>query len=156
MAIGGLVTGYIGTSMLPILIIAAIAIPNLLRSRMAANEASAVGSLRTYNSAMLTYSNACPDIGYPASLQSLGPGSRDCSHLDLVSEQLAAPLPVRNGYRFVYSPEQDADRINSSYRILAAPVQPGTTGVRYFLTNQTGVIRASVGIAANAASEPLE
>jgi hypothetical protein len=117
---------------------------------------SAVGGLRTYNSAMLTYSNAGPDIGYPASLQSLGPGSRDCSRLDLVSEQLAAPLAVRNGYRFVYSPEQDADRINWSYRILAAPVEPGATGVRYFFTDQTAVIRASVGIPANAASKPLE
>lgn len=50
-----------------LLIIAAIAIPNLLRSTMAANEASAVGSLRTYNTAMVRYSRACPEIGYPAS-----------------------------------------------------------------------------------------
>jgi type IV pilus assembly protein PilA len=156
MAIGGLVTGYMGISILPILIIAAIAIPNPLRSRMAANEASAVGSLRTYNTAMATYSSACPDVGYPASLQSLGPGSRDCSHLDVISDQLAAPLPERSGYRFVYAPRQDANRINSSYRILAVPVQPGTTGMRYFFMDQTGVIRASVGSPANAASEPLQ
>ena len=57
MAIAGLVLGYIGFAAIPfILIIAAIAIPNLLRARMAANEASAVGSLRTINVAALSYS----------------------------------------------------------------------------------------------------
>jgi type IV pilus assembly protein PilA len=155
MAIGGLVTGYIGASILPLLIIAAIAIPNLLRSRMAANEASALGSLRTYNTAMVTYSSACPDIGYPTTLESLGPGTRDCSHMDLVGEQLAVPLPVRSGYRFVYTPERDANRIVTSYRLLATPVGPGTTGTRSFFTDQTGVIRFSWGSEANADSKPL-
>src|SRR5262249_41536286 len=55
-----------------ILIIAAIAIPNLLRSRMAANEASAVGSLRTVNTAAVTYSSTYPSSGYPANLKNLG------------------------------------------------------------------------------------
>ena len=78
MALTGLVLGYLGISVLPILIIAAIAIPNLLRARMAANEASAVGVLRTYNTAMITYVNACPKMGYPHSLANLGPGAGDC------------------------------------------------------------------------------
>src|SRR5262249_32957381 len=107
MAIGGVGTGYLGASVIPLMIVSAVRNPNLLRSRIAANEASAVASLRSYNSAMVTYSSACPDIGYPASLESLGPGSRDCNHLDVVSEELAAPSPVRNGYRFVYNPEPD-------------------------------------------------
>jgi type IV pilus assembly protein PilA len=48
MALTGLLLGYLGIAFIPILIIAAIVIPNLLRSKMAANEASAVGSLRSY------------------------------------------------------------------------------------------------------------
>src|SRR2546428_13753428 len=55
-----------------ILIIAAIAIPNLLRARIAANEASAVGSLRTINTAEVTYSTTYPTVGYAATLALLG------------------------------------------------------------------------------------
>src|SRR6266851_5315564 len=58
-----------------ILIIAAIAIPNLLRSRMAANEASAVGSIRTINTASVTYSTTYPAQGYPVSLTQLAPAA---------------------------------------------------------------------------------
>ena len=61
-----------------ILIIAAIAIPNLLRSRMAANEASAVGSLRTINTSAVTYSSTYPANGYPASLTVMG-GAVPCT-----------------------------------------------------------------------------
>src|SRR6202042_925892 len=56
-----------------ILIIAAIAIPNLIRSRMAANEASAVGALRTYNTAMITYGATYPSIGFASAFSNLGP-----------------------------------------------------------------------------------
>jgi type IV pilus assembly protein PilA len=156
MAIGGLVTGYIGVSIIPFLIIAAIAIPNLLRSRMAANEASAVGSLRTYNTAMITYSIACPDIGYPISLESLGPGARGCSHLDLMDAQLASQAPVRSGYRFVYAPQHDGSEITTRYQIVATPVNPGITGVRQFFTDEAGVIRFSMNGSPNADSDPLQ
>jgi type II secretory pathway pseudopilin PulG len=145
LAIGGLVTGYIGASLIFLMIVAAIAIPNLLRARIAANEASAIGSLGTYNTAMATYSNACPDIGYPASLESLGPGSRDCSHLDVVSGQLAAPFPARDGYCFAYTPLRDVRRIVTGYQLSAVPIRPGRTGARYFFADQTGVIRARIG-----------
>ena len=62
-----------------ILIIAAIAVPNLLRSRMAANEASAVGSLRTINTAEVTYTTTYPTIGYAATLAILGPADAACT-----------------------------------------------------------------------------
>ena len=155
MAIGGLVTGYIGVSIIPILIIAAIAIPNLLRSRMAANEASAVGSLRTYNTAMITYWSACPDIGYPVSLESLGPGARDCSHQGL-DAQLGSQAPLRSGYRFVYASQRDGSQITTRYQIVATPVNPGITGARQFFTDETRVIRFSMRGGANADSEPLQ
>jgi len=156
MAIGGLVTGYIGVSIIPFLIIAAIAIPNLLRSRMAANEASAVGSLHTYNTAMVTYSGACPDIGYPTSLESLGPGTKDCSHMDLVNAQLASQDPVSRGYRFIYTPHRDPGQIATRYQIVATPVNPGATGVRQFFTDESGVIRFSTNGSANVESDPLQ
>src|SRR5438094_8975810 len=62
-----------------ILIIAAIAIPNLLRARIAANEASAVSSLRTINTAEVTYSTTYPTVGYAATLAALGPANATCS-----------------------------------------------------------------------------
>ena len=55
-----------------ILIIAAISIPNLLRARISANEASAVGSLRTINSAMISYNSSYPTVGFAANLAALG------------------------------------------------------------------------------------
>src|SRR2546428_12553054 len=62
-----------------ILIIAAIAIPNLLRARIAANEASAVSSLRTINTSEVTYSTTYPTVGYAATLKALGPADATCS-----------------------------------------------------------------------------
>ena len=61
-----------------ILIIAAIAIPNLLRSRMAANEASAVGSMRSIHTAEVTYNSTFPDTGYAATLLALGGAQGAC------------------------------------------------------------------------------
>ena len=58
-----------------ILIIAAIAIPNLLRSRIAANEASAVGSIRTINTSEVTYASTYPNVGFAATLTPLGPAA---------------------------------------------------------------------------------
>src|SRR5690242_10532332 len=62
-----------------ILIIAAIAIPNLLRARIAANESSAVSSLRTINTAQVSYTTSYPTVGYAASLGALGPGATTCA-----------------------------------------------------------------------------
>lgn len=155
-AVAGLVLGYVGLAFIPvILIIAAIAIPNLLRSRMAANEASAVGSLRTYNTAMVTYSAACPDIGYPASLESLGPGSKDCSHADLVDLRLSAASPVKSGYRFSYSAKRGTEGLITSYALTADPITQDTSGRRHFFTDQSGVIRYSMDGEADADSLPL-
>jgi prepilin-type N-terminal cleavage/methylation domain-containing protein len=124
-----------------ILIIAAIAIPNLLRSKMAANEASAVASLRTYNTVIVEYS-----ITYgtdPATaLSQLGPvtsGSPSSTNADLVDNLLGATgNPVKSGYSFTFTPV--AATIVTQYTILAAPVS-SSTGQRKFFTDQSGVIR---------------
>jgi hypothetical protein len=148
MAMAGLILGYVGVAFVPfILIIAAIAIPNILRSKMAANEASAVGTLRTFNTAMVTYATECPKIGYPKDLRSLGPGLSDtdkCAHADLVDAQLGTALPVRRGYHFFYTPQFDADGLVTRY------VLPPTPSLRElprqaFFTDESGAIRYSIG-----------
>src|SRR5277367_4941928 len=102
----GLVLGYLGIVIIPfILIVAAIAIPNLLRARMAANEASAVGSLRTINVAAVQYA-AGYENGFPSSFQVFGYGKTivgNCNHAGLIDRRLAGGQ--HSGYIFTYTPQ---------------------------------------------------
>ncbi len=132
-----------------ILIIAAIAIPNLLRSKMAANEASAVGSLRSINTAAVTFSTQCG--GYPPSLAAMGPPFVACTTADLIDGVLSAGS--KSGYNFVYTPAGGPPA--TTYTLTATPVTVGTTGQRYFFTDQSGVIRASNVGAADVNSTPI-
>ncbi len=153
-----MVMGYAQVVFLPvILIIAAIAIPNLLRSRMAANEASAVGTLRTYNTALATFANQCPDYGFPSTTLKLGPGSGGCDGgANLIGAELAARHVERHGYVFFYSADkQDTQGRMIGYKIEVEPITENTTGIRHFFTDESGVIRASRGEAANEDSPPL-
>ena len=157
MAIAGLVMGYVSVALIPfILIIAAIAIPNLLRARMAANEATAVGSLRTYNTAIIAYATQCQNQRFPASVANLGPGPGDCQGANLVDATLAGPDSQKNGYRFFYLPgaADNSGRI-VTYTISADPIVENTTGMRHFFTDQSGVIRHSSGAPASVDSPPL-
>ena len=131
-----------------ILIIAAIAIPNLLRSKMAANEASAVGSLRSINTAAVTFSTQCGS--YPPSLAAMGPPFVACTTADLIDGVLSAG--TKSGYTFVYTPSAAPA---TTYTLTATPVTVGTTGQRYFFTDQSGVIRASNVGAADVNSTPI-
>jgi type IV pilus assembly protein PilA len=136
-----------------ILIIAAIAIPNLLRSKEASNEASAVGSMRTLNTASVTYSTTYGT--YPASLTNLSPAATATStSADLIDSVLASG--TKSGYSFSWSSgTTDSNSNYLNYSITAQPVTPGTTGQRYFYTDQSGVIRASTGGMATINSTPL-
>jgi len=159
MALAGLIMGYLSVAMLPFaLIIAAIAIPNLLRSRMAANEASSVGSLRTINTANVTYAGTY-EGGFAPSLNALG-GS-NCTHPTkdnacLISDQLASGQ--RSGYRFTYT----ADAANSNgviekYFIEAEPISKGSSGQSTFCSDETGVIRRERdGSRCTLESQPLQ
>ena len=136
-----------------ILIIAAIAIPNLLRSRMAANEASAVGSLRTLNTACVTYSTTYNSQGYPASLSAMGPAtSATSTSADLVDSVLAGG--TKSGYTFVFT--GDGNVPSTGYHIAANPVSRGTSGQRGFYTDQSGVIRANSTTTASSSDSPLQ
>jgi type II secretory pathway pseudopilin PulG len=132
-----------------ILTIAAIAIPNLLRSRIAANQASAVGSLHVLNTAEATYSSTYG--GYSPTLGHLGPpdpGSNPVpSAAGLIDNILSGGSPgatgsSKSGYTFTYSPVgADTSGRIYAYTILAAPNEVRKTGYNFYYTDQVGVIR---------------
>jgi hypothetical protein len=141
MAIAGLTLGYFNAALVPIILIgAALTIPNLVRSRMAANEASAVGTLRALNTASVSYSALYG--GYAQSLENLGPGDpATADRAGLIDNGIAVGHP-RFGYIFTYSPgAPGSDGKVSGYSIEGSPVTPGTTGRKYFFTDESGVIR---------------
>lgn len=121
-----------------ILIIAAIAIPNLLRSRMAANEASAVGSVRTINTAEITY-NTTWGVGFATALSNLG-GAASCTASSttacLIDPVLSAG--TKSGYTFAAVGNGTG---KTGYEVNGTPVTVGTTGQRAFCSDQSGVIR---------------
>jgi type IV pilus assembly protein PilA len=140
-----------------ILIIAAIAIPNLLKSKMAANESSAVGSLRTYNTALVTFAAQCPTIGYPAAVTAMGPGAGDCTGANIIDNVLGVAAPTKSGYSFTYvQGAAAANGVVSTYTLNANPLTAGTTGQRRFFTDQTGVIRYNQTAAAAATDPALQ
>ena len=156
MAIGGLILGYFGVALIPFLIIAAIAIPNLLRSRIAANQASAVGSLRTLNTAAITYSSAY-NVGFPPVMAALGPPlgktNPDANGAGLIDDVLAAGS--KSGYIFTYTAdEKDAQGKVNTYVIHADPITT-STGTNHYFTDQTGVIRQENVGPANEQSPPI-
>jgi prepilin-type N-terminal cleavage/methylation domain-containing protein len=140
-----------------ILIIAAIAIPNLLRSRMAANEASAVGSLRTINTAEVTYATAYPSEGFAAALVNLG-GPAPCGPATIATacliDEVLSATAKKSGYSFTAPGVAPIPRV--SYTATAVPTIVGSSGQRAFFTDQSGVIRYDLtGAGATAASPAL-
>ena len=148
-----------------ILIIAAIAIPNLLRSRMAANQASAVGSVRTINTAAISY-NSTYGNGFPPSLKAIGNDGTttiSCTNAELVDTVLTSG--TKSGYTFILS--KGSTHVNSSasscsagygysdgYMITAVPVTVGTTGQTSYCTDASGVIRFNPAGTVNAGPSP--
>jgi len=127
-----------------ILIIAAIAIPNLLRSRMAANEASAVDSLRTINTAEVAYSTTYPTVGFTG-LGGLG-GTAPCtaatSAAACLVDQVLAPTGGGAGTKSGYTFNVTASAAPSvQYTSTGLPQVPGQSGQRGFCSDQSGVIR---------------
>jgi len=129
-----------------ILIIAAIAIPNLLRSRIAANEASAVNSLRTLTTAENTYNSTFPTVGYACSLNSLGGGKNppDATAAGIIDDVLKSG--TKAGYNFAPGVCPKAGALTTGFQYSAAPVVPNSSGVRYFCTDTTGTIHYSTDV----------
>ena len=136
-----------------ILIIAAIAIPNLIRSQLRAREASAVGSLRVINTACQNYASTY-GTGFPASLSVLGPAAvPSASSADLLDSILASGF--KSGYAFSYSASAPVHGIINSYIIAADPTNRGVTGQRGFYTDQALVIRADATGTASSSDPPI-
>ena len=121
-------------------IIAAIAVPNLLQSKAAANEASAISAVRNIVTSHITYSATVGSGSYAADLSVLQAAK-------LIDEVLGGG--TKDGYSFASVGAQNTFTVN------AAPVAAGTTGTRYFFSNESGVIRYNTAGTAGTANSPL-
>lgn len=138
-----------------ILIIAAIAIPNLLKSKAAANGAAAVASLRTLNTVEITYSSTY-NTGFTTTLAQLGPpssGNATSSAADLIDSVLAGG--AKSGYSFVYQASAAVNGQVENYTINANPLQVGVSGQIYYYTDPTNTIRQNATQAASASDSPI-
>ena len=156
-------------------IIAAIAVPGLLRARMSGNEASAIGSLRAINGGEQAYASSCAGGGYAVKLADLAKAPTGSTQ-GFISPDLQLDPSVKSGYSVALFADATgsaavgttAATCNgtgtqpvSSYEATADPVTPGSTGTRYFATDTRGTIfysnTASFGVAAIATTAtPLQ
>jgi len=139
-----------------ILIMAAIAIPNYLRSRMVANQASAAESVRTINTAAVTYSTVYQSVGFPPSLASMG-GIDPCTASSTSACLLDSVLGsgTKAGYTFIYT--GDGNTPSVGYSVTATPVSLGLSGQQMYCSDQTSVIRYDPsGAGCSGASNPLQ
>jgi type IV pilus assembly protein PilA len=140
-----------------ILIIAAIAIPNLIRSRIAANQASAVASLRTLNTSEITYTSTF-NKGFSVDMASLAsPAAAGAvptsTAAGLIDSVLASG--TKSGYSFIYSPgpSDSSGRINQ-YQLNAQPIS-SSTGTNFYYTDASGIIRQNSTTTAASTDSPL-
>jgi len=139
-----------------ILIIAAIAIPNFLRSRVAANQASAVASLHTLGIAEATYSSTYGQ-GYSSTMQYLtsptGGGNPSSTAAGLIDSVLTSGS--KSGYSFTYSPgASDASGLITTFSFTAVPIS-SMTGTNYYFTDSSGVIRLNSTTTAGSTDSPV-
>jgi type IV pilus assembly protein PilA len=139
-----------------ILIISAIAIPNYMKSRMLANEASAIASVRVINTAAVAYSSSFPATGFPANLSDLG-GATPCTvspaSACLLDSQIASG--AKSGYTFLWI--GDGATPSVGYTLNATPLAVGSSGQRMFCSDQGEVIRFDpTGSGCNGTSLPVQ
>jgi type IV pilus assembly protein PilA len=131
-----------------ILIIAAIAVPTLTRARVAANESSAVGSVRSINTAEVSYNSAYPSLGFTTTLSQLGgPSGAACTPSTSSGCFLDSVLAsgTKSGYNFslAVGSTAPAGGVTLSYSIIASPTDVNITGARNFCSFEDGVVRSS-------------
>jgi len=126
-----------------ILIIASIAIPNLLAVRRNAHEAAAAEAIRTINAAQISYNSTYPTVGFAGTLSALGGANcapPSSSSACLIDNQIASG--TKNGYTFTLAGVTGTPA--ATYRIIASPTVPNQTGVRYFCSSPDGAVRVSM------------
>ena len=146
-------------------IIAAIAIPGMLRARMSGNEASASGSLRAINNGQAAFSASCGNGFYADSLSNLA--KAPAGNIGFISPDLAADTSIKDGYVFTLAAAATtmtsaADACSGAwkptrfYYASAVPVQFNSSGTRSFATDVRGTIfQASTATAAAPISDPI-
>jgi type IV pilus assembly protein PilA len=128
-------------------IIAAIAVPGLLRARMSGNEASAIGSLRSINSAEASYASGAAQGGYAILLATLGTACAGGTEA-FISPDLSIDPSTKSGYTVTLASngggagptDCNGTATETSYYATAVPLTANSTGVRTFATNQAGTI----------------
>ncbi len=138
-----------------ILIIAALAVPHLLSAKIAANQASAVGALRTITSAEQTFSSTYSD-GFTLSLAQLGgpAGSGSCVNAGLIDEVLSTAPNQKSGYKYVFAangtvaltagvPAACGVSGDTGFTVSATPSTLGSTGTASYCVDETGVVRVN-------------
>jgi type IV pilus assembly protein PilA len=149
MAVGGLVLNIVSAvALIPILLIAAIAIPNLLAARRAANEGSAINALRIIHEAEMTY-QATEGGGYNFGTLA------ELERKNLINAQLASG--TRSGYKFDVDPTLKDFEGRPGFAVMAVPKDYPSTGKRSFFIDETGVIRGedNHGLEATRSAPPL-
>jgi type IV pilus assembly protein PilA len=137
-----------------ILIIAAIAIPNLLKARIAANQSAAVGDLRTIASSEANFMSTYND-GYTLTLVQLGGpvGTNTCANANMIDSVLGGADPSqKSGYTFTYTPSGTAQLTtgiptacgksgDTGFEVSAVPITKNTTGTASYCIDDSGVVR---------------
>ena len=143
MAIAGLTLGYVGLGLTTIYILfVTFMVRNTFSRDVPANEAAAIETMRTYETALKAYAEKCPAQGYPATLSPLGPGRGDCTRANLIhNPRLLGGAPVYKGYMFEYRPGVHGKEQVTVFALVARPIMPGSTGKRFFYLDEAGVIR---------------
>jgi len=140
-----------------ILVITAIAIPNLLRSKVAANQASAIESLRVIGTSEVTYA-ATYGSGYSTTLAVMGPtpsGAVATSTAAALIDDLLAN-GSKSGYTFTYTPTLlDSTGRYNGYTVLANPIIVGTTGQNFYFEDETHIIRMNATAPAGSTDSPV-
>lgn len=131
-----------------ILIIAAIAIPNLLRARIASNESSAAASVRSIATAEIAYNAAYPTLGYAAALTNLGGPAAGCAPSSVTACIIDNVLSngTKSGYTFLAAGFAASGTTNDSFVGSSAPISFNQTGVRNFCIITDGVLRSDPGV----------
>jgi type IV pilus assembly protein PilA len=132
-----------------ILIIAAIAIPNLIQARISANEAAAASSIRTITTAAVIYSTTYQN-GYPPTIVALGPpagAQATCDNADLIDPILTTAPFQKSGYTYSYTGSSAVTVAGGcaapgyqAYLVTAVPMIAGFTGNQSFCSDEPGVI----------------
>jgi type IV pilus assembly protein PilA len=135
-----------------ILVIAAIAIPNMLQARMRANEAAAVASMNAIHTAEVVYANAYPQVGYAGNLADLGSHGSTCETTGKSNSCIIMDEALTGGFKdgYTFDLVGDGNHPDANYTLTAAPASAGSTGRCAYTADESGQIGATPAAAIHA------